>query len=150
LRHLADDWGTVLGAAALLAAAGGAFYWLRRRTPDPEEIERLRRSHLNQIGRIVEGHVVELLETPPEPPASRGLFRKQRAAPSGAAENGRKLVCYSYSISGVSYETAQDITGLEERLRPDRLVAGQSASVKYDPSNPSDSILVAEDWSGLH
>jgi hypothetical protein len=149
LRHLADDWGTVLGAAALLAAAG-AFYWLRRRAPDPEEIERLRRSHLNQVGRIVEGHVVELLERPPEPPAGGGLFRKHRAAPSGAAENGRRLVCYSYSISGVSYETAQDITGLEERLRLDRLVAGQSASVEYDPSNPSNSILVADDWSGLH
>ena len=33
--------------------------------------------------------------------------------------------------------------------RFERLVAGQPASVKYDPSNPSDSILVADDWSGL-
>jgi hypothetical protein len=28
-------------------------------------------------------------------------------------------------------------------------VAGQPASVKYDTSNPSDSIIVADDWSGL-
>jgi hypothetical protein len=29
-------------------------------------------------------------------------------------------------------------------------VARRHASVKYNPSNPSDSILVADDWSGLH
>jgi hypothetical protein len=59
------------------------------------------------------------------------------------------LVSYSYAISGVTYHTAQDITGLEGQIRFERLVAGQPASVKYDPSNPSDSILVADDWSGL-
>jgi hypothetical protein len=60
------------------------------------------------------------------------------------------VVCYSYAISGVTYETAQDMTGLEERACLERVVAGQPASVKYDPSNPSNSILVADDWSGLH
>jgi hypothetical protein len=61
----------------------------------------------------------------------------------------RHLVSYSYAISGVVYQTAQDITGLESQVRLDRLVPGQPASVKYDPSNPVDSILVADDWSGL-
>ena len=56
---------------------------------------------------------------------------------------------YSYSISGVTYHTAQDITGLEGQIRLERLVAGQPASVKYDAANPTDSILVADDWSGL-
>ena len=50
---------------------------------------------------------------------------------------------------GVSYETAQDVTGLEGQRALNRLVAGQPASVKYDPANPSNSILVADDWSGL-
>ena len=59
------------------------------------------------------------------------------------------MVSYSYSISGVTYHTAQDITGLESQIRFDQLMAGQQASVKYDPSNPSDSILVADDWSGF-
>jgi hypothetical protein len=69
----------------------------------------------------------------------------------GLSPNGLpKLLFYTYSISGVTYETAQDITGLEEQLHLDRVAAGQTASVKYDPSNPSNSILLADDWSGLH
>ena len=150
MSQLGIDWRILLGSAAALIAGGGAFYLLRRRPPDPDEIERQRRSHLNQVGRIVEGHVVELRETPPEP-QSGGIFRKRNpAATTGAPDGARTLVCYSYSISGVTYETAQDITGLEERLHLERLAAGQPAGVKYDPSNPSDSILVADDWSGLH
>jgi hypothetical protein len=51
----------------------------------------------------------------------------------------------------VTYETAQDITGLEHRATGrGQLLSGQTASVKYDPANPSNSILVSEDWSGLH
>lgn len=141
-------------AAAVSLAAGGALYWWRRRPQDPEEVERQRRSHLNQVGRIVEGQVIEILDAPArqaQTSRSVGLFRKRKAPSTSAVPNGgRKLVCYSYSISGVTYETAQDITGLEERACLDRLVAGQSASVKYDPANPSNSILVADDWSGLH
>ena len=49
----------------------------------------------------------------------------------------------------MTYHTAQDITGLESQVRMERLVAGQPASIKYDPANPVDSILVADDWSGL-
>jgi hypothetical protein len=42
------------------------------------------------------------------------------------------------------------VTGLEARVMPHKLIAGQPASVKYDPSNPSNSILIGDDWSGLH
>ena len=80
----------------------------------------------------------------------RGLARLARPRPEIAAADRRKLVCYSYSISGVSYETAQDITSLPERSALDHLIAGTPASVKYDPVNPSNSIVVADDWSGVH
>lgn len=147
-----DSRTLLLAGAALLLAAGGILVWWRRRPRDPEEIERQRRTYINQIGRIVEGHVLEFIEVPAEPrPAEKAsLFpRKKRAAPP--RRNGtRKLVSYSYEISGVSYETAQDITGMEERACLDRVIAGQPASVKYDPANPSNSILIADDWSGLH
>jgi hypothetical protein len=31
----------------------------------------------------------------------------------------------------------------------ERIITGLPASIKYDPSNPSNSILIADDWSGL-
>ena len=139
---------------AVALAACGAIYWWRRRPPDPAAAERQRRARLNQIGRIAEGRVVEILDAPPLPVETRsalGLFRRRNAPLSGEPSNGgRKLVCYSYSISGVTYETSQDVTGLEERICLERVAAGQPASVKYDPAKPGNSILIAEDWSGLH
>ena len=136
----------LLAAAAVTLAAGGFLFWWRRRPSDPEEIERRRRSYLNQVGRIVEGHILEVQEAP----ATESHAAKQRSrAPAKPGNGTRKMVFYSYSISGVTYETAQDVTGLEERACLDRVVAGQPASVKYDPANPSNSILIADDWSGL-
>ena len=153
MKHLPLDWRTLSAIAAAALAVMVAIYWWRRRPPTADEIERRRRSHVNQVGRIVEGQVVELVHAPAATgePANGGRFfrRKNPAAPHAAVNGGRKLVCYSYSISGVRYETAQDITGLEARVSLDRLVAGQPASVKYDPANPGNSILVADDWSGL-
>ena len=149
MKSLFDDWKLVLamGGAAIAAIAMIA-YAFSRPAEDPEEAERKRRLYLNQIGRIAEGQVVEFAEHPPESKTVRkGLFGA--GARPLADMRPRHLVSYSYSISGVSYHTAQDITGLESQVRYERLVAGQPASVKYDPSNPVDSILVADDWSGL-
>ena len=130
-------------------------FWLKKKPEDETELERQRRSYLNRVGRIVEGQVLEITEHKAVPaPTSNGhakgsnLFAKHAAhASSGGAQ---RLLYYTYSISGVTYETAQDITGLEERLHLTRVATGQIASVKYDPSNPSNSILLADDWSGLH
>ena len=137
----------------LVVAAGAAIlHSLFKKPEDPADEERRRRSQLNQVGRIVEGLVVEVVETPAPPPQpSSGMFsRHTEAATEVPGSSVRRLVRYSYSISGITYETAQDVTGLEERLCLERIAAGQPASVKYDPSNPSNSILVADDWSGIH
>ena len=138
----------------VLAAAAVIIHRLFFKKPeDPEGEERRRRFQLNQVGRIVEGLVVELVETPASvvPESGSGMLARRKAGPSSVVTNSvRRLIRYSYSISGVTYETAQDVTGLEERLCLERLSAGQPASVKYDPSNPSNSILVADDWSGIH
>ncbi len=149
MKTFLSDWKTVLAlAAAGLAAVAMIGYAFFKPSVDPEEAERRRRLHLNQIGRIAEGQVVELVEQPVEPrEAPRRLF-SSRSRPLSQSRS-RHLVSYSYLISGVTYHTAQDITGLESQVRLERLVAGQPASIKYDPSNPVDSILVADDWSGL-
>ncbi len=144
------DWRTVLPwAAALLAAVGLIVYWLMRRPEDPDEQERKRRAYLNQVGRICEGQILEIVERSEAQGDSSVAPGKARKRNLPKDVRGRKLVCYTYLISGVTYETAQDVTGLEQRLHLERLAAGQPASVKYDPSNPTNSILIADDWSGL-
>ncbi|MGB0035687.1 MAG: hypothetical protein WBP79_09455 [Candidatus Acidiferrales bacterium] len=151
MKDLLSNWRDLLPVAGvILFALIGIIFWLRRKPDDPGEVERQRRAYINRIGRIVEGQVLEIAEHPRETPAAGGakLFAKTK---STVAVNGaQRLLYYTYSISGVTYETAQDITGLEERLHLTRVAAGQTASVKYDPSNPSNSILLADDWSGLH
>jgi hypothetical protein len=149
LSTLPADWRVMLlvGGAAIAAIVMITYAFLRP-AENPEETERKRRLHLNQIGRIAEGQVVELVEHHAEPRgAGKGIF-SSRARPL-TNSGPRHFVSYSYAISGVTYHTAQDVTGLQSQVHFEKLVAGQPASVKYDPSNPSDSILVADDWSGL-
>jgi hypothetical protein len=149
LKDLLADWKLLLAlVGGSVAAIAMIVYAFARPVSNPDDEERKRRLHLNHIGRIAEGQVVELAQHPaPVIEQKRGLLGS-RAKPL-PDNRPRHLVSYSYSISGVTYETAQDITGLESQVRFERLVAGYPASVKYDPSNPSDSILVADDWSGL-
>ena len=136
-------------------AAIGIVIWLRRKPIDGTEIERQRRAYLNKVGRIVEGQILDISENPLPPDDSTRHASPAKSSgakiASPAPTNGtQRLLYYTYSISGVTYETAQDVTGLEERLHLKRAAIGQTASVKYDPSNPSNSILLADDWSGLH
>jgi LPXTG-motif cell wall-anchored protein len=156
LKNFLSDWQNLLPLAGLVVlAAVGIFFWLRRKPPDAGQVERERRAYLNRVGRIVEGQVLEVVEhlrsTPPgasEVAKRPKMFAKSE--PGADTSAPQRLLYYTYAISGVTYETAQDITGLEERLHLTRVAAGQTASVKYDPSNPSNSILLADDWSGLH
>ena len=156
MKNLLSNWSELLPIAGLIVmAAIGIIVWLRRKPIDASEIERQRRAYLNKVGRIVEGQILEISENPlpagdakHHPTSAKNSDTKLTAAPPS---NGtQRLIYYTYSISGVTYETAQDVTGLEERLHLKRAAVGQTASVKYDPSNPSNSILLADDWSGLH
>jgi hypothetical protein len=162
------DWRDVAPVAglAVLAAAGG-FFLFRKKPEDSHAMERERRAYLNRVGRIVEGQILEVVDhktTPPDakldaksdakpaanakqPPKSAVASAKRSTQPSNGTQ---KLLYYTYSISGVTYETAQDVTGFEEQAHLKRIAVGQTASVKYDPSNPSNSILLADDWSGIH
>jgi hypothetical protein len=172
LNEFLKDWRNLVPLAGLAVMAGaGVFFAFRRKPENVDDIERRRRAYLNRVGRIVEGHILEIGELDSSTMNGNGAKASLAAkspVPPGSHSNGksaslfsharrdqspgstRMLLHYTYAISGVSYETAQDVTGLEERLHLARVAAGQIASVKYDPSNPSNSILLADDWSGLH
>lgn len=118
------------GAAGLAALGVGAWLLIRRwRKKDPAEIERLRRLAVNRTGRITVARVLELRET-------KG---SQRA----------RLLFYTYEVAGVTYEAAQDISGITGLRLPTGELAGQNASVKYDSKNPANSIIACEAWWGL-
>jgi hypothetical protein len=104
--------------------------FLRWRRKDPAEIERLRRLNVNQCGRISAGRVVDLVE--PQTAGSNAL-----------------VVIYSYEVAGVTYEAAQDVAALPEIAAWARTFSGRTASVKYDPKRPGNSIIGCEEWSGL-
>lgn len=120
-----------------LAATAALLYLYQRKLPSADELERLRRRHIASIGRIADGQVLELFE-----PEGMGPTE-------GWNSPSRQLVIYSYTIAGVTYEAAQDVTTLLDRLRLERCLTGVPASIKYDPANPSNSVIVSEEWSGL-
>jgi hypothetical protein len=125
------DWpiaGGMVGGAAL-----GAFavWLLLRKRPTAEEWERERRRFLVQSGRLVDGMLLDVTEV--------------------EAEDGRTLtmLIYSYRIGGVDYECSQDLTDIRGVLDTGQVRAGFPCSVRYQPGNPQNSIVVAESWTGL-
>lgn len=115
----------MMGGVALAAGALGVGIALKRRKT-PEEKERQRRLQINARGRITEGSLVHQLE-----------------------QEGRRLLCFQYSVAQVTYNAAQDITTLSHAVRLEGVCDGMPARVKYDPKNPSNSIVICENWSGL-
>ena len=120
---------------ALLAGAGavGAYLWynLTRVRFTPEQIETARREFLASSGRIVDGSITET------------RWAESDQSPFVTPHT----LIYSYSIGGVTYECAQDVTPLPDRVRHVR--TDLPIQVRFDPRNPGDSIVVAEHWSGL-
>lgn len=124
-------WETAAGLVLVVSLAATAVWWARRRRPTPEEIERARRAALASTGRLVDGMLLEICEM--------------------EAADGRTLVLleYSYRIAGVEYACAQDITAMRETVDPAEVRAGFPCSVRYHQRSPQNSIVVAEEWSGL-
>ncbi len=58
------------------------------------------------------------------------------------------LLVYSYAVRGVEYTASQDISRLSQRVPADLSTLG-AMSMKYDPRNPANSIVIAEEWSGI-
>ena len=116
------------------AAAAIVGYALLSRKPKAsgEAVERERRTLLTSGGRIIDGTVIDVHELD-ETPNQRQMI----------------LLVYTYDVAGVSYEASQDVTYLRQFIDLYSCRLGLPASVKYDPHNPGDSIVISETWSGL-
>ncbi|MFB3127715.1 MAG: hypothetical protein ACE1Z8_09555, partial [Candidatus Acidiferrales bacterium] len=53
-----------LGALAVLLLAGGGWWLWKRLRPVPGDPEQHRRQKVNDVGRIVEGRILELIDPP--------------------------------------------------------------------------------------
>ena len=122
--------------AALVVCVGGVVtYLVLRRRPTAEEIERERRAELVRSGRIMDGTILDISEFEESPARDR------------PAEI--HFILYKYEIGGVAYESSQDVSALRDLVNPAQLRLGFPCSVRYDIHRPENSIVVAENWSGL-
>jgi hypothetical protein len=114
--------GLALFVCFALAAGGVVMWrWLRSR-PSADEMERRRRDTLVRTGKMGDGEILEV-ET--------------------------ASVVYSYSVRGVGYTATQDVAALTSFLPEDPMKMIGPVSVRFDPRNPANSIVLSERWSGL-
>ena len=125
-------FGTISPVGVCLGGVGA--YALLRRRPSPDEEERKRRDLLVQQGRIIDATVIDISD----------LNAEESGRP-----NGLQLILYKYEAAGVVYECSQDVTMLRHIVNIYDCRLGFPASVRYDPHNPGNSLIVAEGWSGL-
>jgi hypothetical protein len=107
--------------AAALAGGFGLWRWFNGR-PNADELERRRRETLVRNGKMGDGEILEV-----------------EAA----------SVVYSYHVRGVGYTATQDVAALLSFLPEDPMRMIGPVSVRFDPRNPANSIVLAEQWSGL-
>ncbi len=121
----------ILAFAAVAAIIGYALLSRKNKKPE-EQMERDRREQLTLRGRIIDGNVIDVLELEDD-------------------ESGRQMILliYTYDVAGVTYEASQDVTHLRQFIDLYSCRLGLPASVKYDPHNPGDSLVISETWSGL-
>ena len=121
----------ILLAAGVAVASGGAALWLATHRKSPEERERQRRTMLNAIGRLTDGTVLDVNEI------------------DDPKLGSQQLLVYTYDVGGVQYECSQEVTHLRQFVDLHSCRLGLPASIKYDPHNPSNSIVTSETWNGL-
>jgi hypothetical protein len=118
----------IVAAIAVLLAAT---LWIRARRKSPGQRERERRLRISEIGRITDGTVIDVTQ--------------MTANDAGESQ----LLIFRYDVAGVSYEASQDITRLRHLVDLHSCRLGLPVSIRYDPVNPGDSIVVSENWTGL-
>ncbi len=121
-------YAVILAVAAVLAAV---YFLLRRQPKTADDLERERREWLDRIGRITDGTVIDVQEMP------------------AVADRTATFLIYQYDVAGVSYEASQDVTYLRQLINLHSCRLGLPTSVRFDPQNPGNSIVLSERWMGL-
>jgi hypothetical protein len=126
-----DEWALAAWLTPIVAVAAVAAWLVFRKRPSAEEIERARREFLVHSGRLVDGMLLDIYDVD--------------------AKDGRILpmLLFNYRIAGVDYECSQDISAIQGMLNPKDVRAGFPCTVRYQPGNPQNSIVLAEGWTGL-
>ena len=133
----ANTWEIAAAVTLTLALLTAGLWLVFHKRPTAEELEFARRQFLARSGRLVDGMLLDVchVETP-------GLTKDD-------PPRNLTLLLYSYRIGGVDYESSQDITTMSAVLDADEVRAGFPCSARYQPGNPQNSIVIAEEWSGL-
>jgi hypothetical protein len=116
-------------SVATLGAALVAYLLFRRKPKTADDLERERREFLEHVGRITDGTVLDVQEIQEHRPAT--------------------MLIYHYDVAGVAYEASQDVTYLRQKINLHSCRLGLPTSVRYDPQNPGNSMVVSEKWMGL-
>jgi hypothetical protein len=137
ILHNPNAWEISTTAALVVVLLVAGFWLLLHKGPTPEERERARRQFLSDSGRLVDGMLLDICEV--------------EAPPKQKDESGRTLtlLVYKYRIGGVDYESSQDITDMHGVVDAAQVRVGFPCSARYQPGNPQNSIVVAEEWTGL-
>jgi hypothetical protein len=133
----ANTWEIASGAVTLAGLTGLALWLVLRKRPTADELEQARRRFLVQSGRLVDAMLLDVYDVETE-----GMKKKD-------PRRTLTMLLYHYRIGGVDYECSQDITQLTSLLDPAQVRAGFPCTVRYQPGNPQNSIVVAEGWTGL-
>jgi hypothetical protein len=120
LRDSSSAQAAILTVLVLALVAIAIYLFIRSR--QPKDKEQRRRLDVNRYGRVGDAMIADVQDN---------------------------TVFYEYSVRGVLYTASQDIAQLRDRIPtdPDRLIG--PCGLKYSTSNPANSIIVCEEWSGL-
>jgi len=85
-----------------------------------KEDEASRFARLSRTGRITDGKILDITTD----------------------DSGQILqVNYTYMLAGVQYESSQDLNS-DQQKRPQQYAPGRQITVRYDPRQPANSIVV--------
>ena len=115
-----------------IAVVTAVYVLLRRKPKTAQDVESERRAWLDRVGRITDGTVIDVQE----------MIADGKKRPA-------TFLIYQYDVAGVSYEASQDVTYLRQWINLHSCRLGLPTSVRYDPQNPGNSIVLSERWMGL-